>query len=562
MQKKRAYPLILLISILSIFLIGYSLFIEHREKPYDDYLFTVSIRVDGKELTIYPYQKYTDYYFFLPSYAQHSDAYIIKNKKHNISLNDTELSSQNPVSEFQNDVPYTIYDEKKDVGSLTIMYGSDIPSIFVETESGSLDKLKENQDHQEPASLVIVDDGHIDYNNSIEYITGRGNHSWGLGKKGWGFKLLEEASILGMASYDRWILTSNMFDDSMGLRNYIAYSMAKEIGMKETSDFRFVDVYINKEYQGTYILFERIGEGEDKLNIGDLDLLNDKSNKTIEIEKLNPIKEYKEDQQTLKNSYREFNTPSDISGGYILERNAIGKISKMDHYFTTSNEEVFVVRYPNFVNKDELDYIKEKVEAVDRALHDDNYIDPITNKKLNELVDLDSFALKYLVDEVTKNEGAGSTSCYYYKKQGVDILYAGPIWDYDKSLGRYAEWAIPEGIANATLYKYGNPTDWYDKLYYNEEAFELIKKYYQERVRPYLNAICEIQLEEQANIIRNSYKMNNIVWGEEFYKEEYYLPGHIIEHIGDLDYSVNYLKEWIMDRESFLDKEWGLRDEH
>lgn len=556
MRKRRAYTLILLISILSITLIGYSFFIEYREKPYDDYLFTVSIKTDNKELTIYPHQKYDNYYFFLPSYAQYSDTRIVKNKKHKICLNDVELSSQNQITEFQDNFPYTIYSDNKDMGSLIIMYGSNIPSIFIETESGNIEKIKNDKNLEEPASLIIINNGNIDYNNSIEYITGRGNHSWEFDKKGWSFKLLEDASILGMKSYDQWILTSNVFDDSMGLRNYIAYNMAKEIGMEETSDFRFVDLYINKIYQGTYILFERIGQGKNKLDIGDLDLLNDRSNKTIELDKLNPIQEHNIDSYYSDKSYREFNSPNDISGGYIIERNVLTKTSNKEHIFTTSNNETFVVRYPNYVNKEELEYIESIVESVNRALHDDNYVDPVTNKKLEELIDIDSFVLKYLVDEVTKNEGAGSTSCYYYKKQGDDLLYAGPIWDYDKSVGRFDEWADPNGIANAVLYRFGNPTDWYDKLYHNEKAYSLIKQYYKEKVKPFLSEMCEGKLEEQADEIRYSYEMNNVLWGEEFFREDFYLPGHIIEHVGDLDYSVNYLKDWMTVREAFLDKEW------
>lgn len=545
-----------------ITLLGYSLLIEKRETPFNDYMLTVSIKVDSKEITIYPYQKFDEYYFFLPPYARNENTTLNKNKKNDILIDDTKLSSKTKITDLKENYRYNLTNNNEAVGTLTIMFGSDLPTLFIETESKENEFLTTNKDLEEPASLMIINNEKIEYLNSINHISGRGHFSWTLEKKGFGLKLLEESPILGMNSSDEWILTSNMFDDSMGLRNYVAYSMAKEIGMNDTSDFKFVDLYLNKAYQGTYLLFERIGQSENKLDIGDLDLLNNKANKTIELERLKLVQENNINPEYPDRSYREFNSPGDISGGYIIERNVLTKTRGKEHLFTTSNNETFVVRYPNYVNKEELEYIEGVVEAVDRALHNDNYIDPITNKKLEELIDIDSFVLKYLVDEVTKNEGAGSTSCYYYKKQGDDLLYAGPVWDYDKSLGRYAEWANPEGIANAMLYRYDDPTDWYDRLYNNKEAYNLIKKYYKERVKPFLDKVCTETLDEQANIIRDSYKMNDTMWGYNFFFDEYYLPGHLIEHVGDLDYSVNYLKNWIKLREEFLDKEWGIEDEH
>lgn len=546
----------MLITLIGTSILGYGLFIEYREKPYDDYIFTVSIKTDNREVIIYPYQTYDDYYFFLPSYAKNVETYIVKNNKYDFSLNDIKLESKNKILDFKENTKYDILEENKNIGTLTIMYGSNIPSVFIDTNDGNIDEVKNNKNLQKPSSLLVVNNGSIDYDNSIEFITGRGNHSWDFDKKGWSIKLLESAPILGMKNFDEWILTSNAFDDALGIRNFIAFDMAQHLQMEGTSDFRFVDLYIDKFYQGTYILFERISQSKEKFDIGDLDLLNRNSNKTIELNKLNPVEIYNDDSPYKDRSYREFNSPSNISGGYIIERNVKSKTRDKEHLFTTLGEETFVVRYPSFVNKEELEYIEDVVKRVDRALHADDYVDPITHKKLDELIDMDSFVLKYLVDEVTKNEGAGATSAYYYKKQNDDKLYAGPIWDYDKSLGRFSQWTNPEGIANGILYKAGTPSDWFEQLYFNEEANLLIRKYYKEIIKPYLSILYNSLLDNQVEKIRNSYEMNNILWGDKFYDEEYYLQADLIEHVGDFDYSVDYIKWWLKERESFLDKEW------
>lgn len=562
MRKKILYFIILVITAISISLIGYGLFVEYRERPYDDYVFSVSIEVDNKKMIVYPHQEASDYYFLLPSFARNADTFIIKNEEHEVSLGDIKLTARISASDFKENTPYRILDNNKNIGNLTIMYGSDIPTLYIETSSGITGKILDDRDVQEPASLVILNDGKIEYSESIEYISSRGNHSWNFEKKSLGFKLLEETSLLGMKSHDKWILTSNIFDETMGLRNYIAYNMAESIGMEGTSDYRFVDVYLDKKYYGTCMLFERIAYSKEKFDIGDLELLNARSNDTIEINKLKPIQEFNIDSYFPDESYREFNSPKDISGGYILERNILNKTGGKDNLFTTSYEETFVIRYPSFVNKEEKDYIENIVETVNRTLHAEDYIDPVTHKKLDEIIDMESFVLKYLVDEVTKNEGAGATSAYYYKKQGDDKLYAGPVWDYDKSLGRYFEWADPKGIANAYLYKYGTPSDWFDRLYNNKEAKELIIKYYKERIKPFLDTLNGNYIEKQANIIRNSYKMNSVLWEHVYRREDYSLPYDLYAHISDLDYSVNFIKWWIQERENFLDKEWAIYDEH
>ncbi len=74
---------------------------------------------------------------------------------------------------------------------------------------------------------------------------------------------------------------------------------------------------------------------------------------------------------------------------------------------------------------------------------------------LGELIDLRSFARKYLVEEIVKNLDANMSSQYLYKLPNAvsPRLYAGPVWDYDKSLaGSGTPWedlaviADPEGF--------------------------------------------------------------------------------------------------------------------
>ena len=56
------------------------------------------------------------------------------------------------------------------------------------------------------------------------------------------------------------------------------YDIAQEVGIEFATNTRHVDLYINNEYQGLYVLTERNNVEENHVNITDLEELTEKAN--------------------------------------------------------------------------------------------------------------------------------------------------------------------------------------------------------------------------------------------------------------------------------------------
>ena len=526
------------------------------------------------------------WYAFLPSYAE--PEYVkFRTSGKTFLLGELAVEDGMPLSAVELQQTYAIKEGRRgDSGSRVIFLQSEnLPTVFIDTRSGRMEYLKYNKDRREEASFLLVDaDGAETGFDVIPWISGRGNTTWLADKKGWTFRLPEATPLLGMRKADKWVLLANALDPSGGLRNFSAYKMVLEAGLEYSSDLRFVDLYLNKEYAGTYQLVERIDEGIDQLNIGDLDAGNAEANPLTDPDRAK-ITRLKDEDGTVIRTWAEIASPKDISGGYILERSYGAKLFDKPYLFVTDRQEGFVVRYPKAVSPEESGYISQLFQQAENMLFSDNAAEEAAGRKLTDLIDLDSWVKKYLVDEITKNEGAGATSSYFYKKAENDRLYAGPVWDYDKSFGTIqgALWYSPEGLSFCELHE--ACSHWWRHLYDFPEAYQLITQYYREIFRPYLWDLVNTQLDAWSAGISASYQMDWVRWRE---SHQTALRESIDEYIGDifpahqadwlrwgetyqlpdsprpleqvtrekLDDTVSFLKDWILRRMSFLDQVW------
>lgn len=532
--------------------------ISVKIKQMNDKFFYICFNVENKEYIIDPYfqEEENTYYFFLPSHYDKSNTTMKVNKSivvDGLNIKDGQIN----ISDVLINKEYSIKSNNNDYGKLVFLHGSNIPAIYINTKSKSIDFLEANKENSDSGQIVIInDDGSVECSDKLEKISGRGNATWETcNNKPWSLKLNSAHSLFGMKESSNWILLANSFDESDGLRNFIAYTMSNEIGMNTGSELRFVDLYINNDYRGLYQICERIEYDDEKLNIGDLDALNNEANKCIlDIDKLTHSQLVDKDESLIK-KWTNIESPDNITGGYILERNYDDKLYDKEHVFVTEGDEGFVVRYPEIVSKEEIDYISDIFQSIENALFSDDYIDSKSGKELSELIDVESWVLKYLVDEITKNEGAGTTSSYFYKKQNDKLIYGGPVWDYDKSLGNYRIWKDPNELTYSSWHEF-SPTLWYERLYNYPKANELIKEFYKNRARPYLDKLISEILDEKADLISDSYYMDSIRWKWQATYE--YLEEYIYDEKkhGKIEYPTNYLKDWIMKREQFLDSIW------
>ena len=158
--------------------------------------------------------------------------------------------------------------------------------------------------------------------------------------------------------------------------------------MPYSVEFEPIDLYINNEYQGNYLVTSKVEVEENRVNLGLGDVL-------IEID----------DHASLEQ-------------------------------LTLNNERKFEIHYPNLE-----DFTKENKKKVEENVT--KYLKKVdeliknpktTTEELTQYIDLESFAKYYWMQEISLNMDATINSFYLYIKDG--ILYAGPVWDMDATMNR------------------------------------------------------------------------------------------------------------------------------
>ncbi|MCI8862331.1 MAG: hypothetical protein HFI20_07565 [Lachnospiraceae bacterium] len=537
---KRIYSI--LTGIMSLFLL--TAFMGYSQRSTDTKNETEQpegeIFVSYGEVKIYPWEKDGDLYFFLPSSFEWEQAELtVLNAE--LQLNgesvDSSIGGQNYASD-------TIYDyrfywgETEKKGSLQFMKSENTGAVYIETESGSMEQIDGDKEYQE-SGLILVEDsaGDTCYRGLLRSMKSRGNSTWQSEKKSYTIKLWKAADLFHMGEGKNWILVSNVFDGSK-LQNKICLDMASDLGLPYTSQGEYVELYLNGRYQGNYLLCEKIEINENRVAITNLEKETEKLNGDLsELERF--------DTSRTKGISAEYN-PDNISGGYIIEK---------DHYtdsisgFMTEEENLFSIKEPQYATQEQVDYIMEYIQQIEDMLLSND-------EELFDYIDLDSFVLRYLLDEVVLNHDFGITSMYFYKEQGDQKLYAGPIWDYDGSMGR--------GLTNSEIlaaleiqnYRREKSITWYPYLYQNDTFYKEAVKIYQEKVRPYILSLLEEdegKIDVYARMLESSMSMDMTRWSYSDCMAGYY---------EEFENNVRYIKFYLARRLQFLDEIWLGEDNH
>jgi len=450
----------------------------------------------------------------------------------------------------------------KQVLSVTVYQSSSLPTVYINTQSGSLTKLSESTKVTETGSWYIADESGLKlYEDAFEYIRLRGNYSFYVPKKSFHIKLTESAKILGMPKSKTWVLIAGYRDNSM-IRNAISLDIAAAAGLEYTSEYRFTDVYVNRLYYGTYLLCEKVQQGKNRVNITDLE----KATQAVNTKELSA---YAKDGERAyqKNSIKYSaipNDPDDITGGYLLEVELSDRYSGASSGFVTSRGQTVLIKSPEYASKTQAAYISSLVQSFENAISAEDGIDPVTGKHFFEIADKDSLVAKYLIEEISENYDANKSSFYFYKyKDSVsEKLYFGPVWDYDAAYGIYTSrnhgmFSIdPEALYVAT----DNEKNyfWFPKLYSHPEFVEAVKEAYRTTFRPLLEVLLGDSDSDTGLQSLTAYQaeltdaatMNFARWATFNSKDFPAKTGATYEE------NIEYLRTFLTKRMAFLDSIW------
>ncbi len=236
---------------------------------------------------------------------------------------------------------------------------------------------------------------HNHYSGSIG-IELRGNSTQGFPKKPYEFETRDSlgdnlnVSLFGWPEENDFILRASYLDHTF-IRNSLAMEMSRRTG-RWASRCQLVELFVNDQYMGIYVLMEKI-----KVDKGRLDIANLDSSEIAE---------------------------PDISGGYIFEITGFG------NQLGQSRE----LKYPDFEEAapEQIKYISDYDNAFRNVMRSSFYKDEILG--YNAWIDVSSFVDELIVQEAMRNSDAYGWSGYFHKDKD-EKLCAGPVWDFDQSAG-------------------------------------------------------------------------------------------------------------------------------
>ena len=343
-------------------------------------------------------------------------------------------------------------DSEAPVYALTIRHSAHVASLFVTSSDPDkgrawVDGSKDNKAKNGGIALLRPDGTPV-YEGTLKNIKSRGNSTWYYPKKPYQIKLSEPVDLMETGdpteAETTWVLLANYVDDSL-IRNTISFHLAEELGLPYSPHCRPVDLYYDGEYRGAYLLSEKTEIGPGRVAINDLE---------AQIEDANPeVADFDALETAIGTNAcgNEFQyvsglaMPENTTGGYLLELDYQERALTEKCWFHTSHGYYVVVKSPEYVSREAMCYVSELYEHFEDAVFH-NGTDPATGRPYTDFADLESLAKEYLILEFAHDTDAYLSSTYFYLPEDQDMLYAGPVWDFDAAYGTSTPDLPPEGL--------------------------------------------------------------------------------------------------------------------
>jgi hypothetical protein len=311
-----------------------------------------------------------------------------------VTVNGVVQVSGVTVNNFTNPVIYTVTSKEGEVKQYVVKLATftGLPIMYITSEAPIVSEEDYVNGTLKIDGNLVFTDGL--YNGNIQ-IRGRGHSTWYQPKKPYKIKLASKSSILGMPADKEWALLANYLDKGL-MRNDVAYELSERVGLAWTPRRRFVEVILNGEYEGNYLLCETVKVAPSRLNITTMDGTN----------------------------------PTDTTGGFEVE---CDEHKDGTYLFYTPVNLPFVIKSPDVVSDLQFNYVKNYFTNVEGMLQNKMYSDP----EFQATIDADSFIEWFLVNEIMRNRDAVMYSSVFFYKDKGGKLSMGPVWDFDLSSGAY-----------------------------------------------------------------------------------------------------------------------------
>lgn len=393
---------------------------------------------------------------------------------------------------------------------------SNLPCVQIELSDGlTLDAVKDNPKtvKYQNNTVAITDptgENSLAPTGGVEF-KGRGNNTWGYRmKKPYQIKFEKKTSVLGMPKAKKWVLLANMNDAAL-MRNKVVFDMARGSG-ELAPDSRFVDLFVNGNYEGNYTISEKVDANRCGVN-------------------------FETDEGVLV----------EMDNNYYQEEDFYYGDPSANAHFTLKDSQADDTDKENSVALNAFKKFEQKEKTITSIINGSK-----DWNTLNQYLDTDSLIYYYLMQELTENIDSAQSSTYLYQDGENDKIHFGPLWDYDNSMGAMTDqttgpWLTRESRKNQRI-------NWFNELIKIPEFNKRVGEIYREKFAPSLaNQIQVIDqnkatLDLSANmnyhrydILGNSTVRDVGTWN--IYPETY-------------DASVQELKDWLVQRKAYMDNQF------
>lgn len=226
-------------------------------------------------------------------------------------------------------------------------------------------------------------------------------------KKPYGFSTVDVSgndsvvSLLGMPKEQDWIFLGPYTDKSF-MRDVLVYDLARALNWY-SSRTQFVEILINGQYQGIYVLLEKIKRDKNRVSISEI--------------------------TTTANS------GDSLTGGYIFK---VDKQTGSSSGGWNTTHGVSIQNHDpdwNEITTQQRTYLENYINTVESSMWSGGFADPNTGYR--KYVNPYSFADFFILNEVSNNIDGYRLSTFIHKDQNSKCgrFTMGPLWDYNLSFG-------------------------------------------------------------------------------------------------------------------------------
>ena len=268
-------------------------------------------------------------------------------------------------------------------------------------------RIKVIEDHDGTLEGIMARAASLESPIGIEL---RGQSSFEFDQKPYGIEIRDDLGkgksmpLLGLPPESDFVLHS-CYADKTCMRNALTYVVGREMGAADqrwAPRSRYVEIFVDGQYQGLYLLVERIKKDKARVNLPA------------------PAAD---------------TTMGDVSGGYIISQEGDGGRVGEDFPSPLDLRGKMVYRYPraDVITAAQKSYLQDALKSLAQTLGSEKGLTEVVRKR----IDVASFVDYELVQELSNNVDAYWKSWFFYKlPDGAGgQFFSGPLWDYDLGYG-------------------------------------------------------------------------------------------------------------------------------